>query len=33
MIGNTLIEQQLNKALTLDDALAWYEANTTQIWC
>lgn len=31
MIGNTLIEKQLNKALTLDDALAWYEANTTQI--
>tara|TARA_B100000768_G_C11145139_1_gene317839 strand:+ start:360 stop:800 length:441 start_codon:yes stop_codon:yes gene_type:complete len=31
MIGNTLMEKQLQKALTLDDALAWYEANTPQI--
>lgn len=31
MIGNTLVETHLKKALTLDDALAWYEANTPQI--
>ena len=31
MIGNTLIEKHLNKALTLDDANAWFDANTPQI--
>ena len=35
MIGNTLVETHLKKALTLDDALAWYEANTRKLknWC
>lgn len=31
MIGNTLIEKQLERALTLDDAKAWYEVNTPTI--